>query len=40
MGILTVDSVEYNESTGQLQGPKIGEIRPGIEVRTQRASIN
>lgn len=35
LGTLTVDTVEPNESTGRLAGPKIAEIRPGTEVRTQ-----
>jgi vacuolar-type H+-ATPase subunit I/STV1 len=35
LGILTVDTVEPNESTGQLQGPKIPDIRKGVEVKTQ-----
>jgi len=35
LGILTVDTVEPNESTGQLQGPKIADIRKGVEVKTQ-----
>jgi hypothetical protein len=35
LGILTVDSVELNESTGRLSGPKINDIRSGAEVKTQ-----
>lgn len=35
LGILTVDSVDLNESTGRLSGPRVTEIRPGAEVKTQ-----
>jgi chromosome segregation ATPase len=35
LGTLVVDTVEPNEATGQLQGPRVAEIRPGVEVRTQ-----
>jgi multidrug efflux pump subunit AcrA (membrane-fusion protein) len=35
LGTLTVDTVEPNESTGRLSGPKVAEIRAGTEVRTQ-----
>ena len=35
LGTLIVDSVEPNEATGRLQGPRVAEIRPGVEVRTQ-----
>jgi len=35
LGYLTVDSVEPNEATGRLQGPRIGEVKRGNEVRTQ-----
>lgn len=35
LGTLTVDSVEPNEATGRLFGPKVAEIKPGVEVRTQ-----
>ena len=35
LGVLTVDSVELNESTGRLSGPRIGDVRPGAEVKTQ-----
>ena len=35
LGILTVDTVEPNESTGQLQGPRVADIHKGHEVRTQ-----
>ena len=35
LGILTVDSVESTEATGRLAGPKLTDVRPGVEVRTQ-----
>ena len=35
LGILTVDTVEPNESTGQLQGPRVADVHKGVEVRTQ-----
>jgi septal ring factor EnvC (AmiA/AmiB activator) len=35
LGTLTVDSVEPNESTGHLAGPRVQDIKPGTEVRTQ-----
>jgi uncharacterized phage infection (PIP) family protein YhgE len=35
LGVLTVDSVDLNESTGRLEGPKINDIRPGAEAKTQ-----
>lgn len=35
LGTLTVDTIEPNESTGRLAGPRVAEIRPGTEVRTQ-----
>jgi chromosome segregation ATPase len=35
LGTLVVDSVEPNEATGRLDGPKVAEIRPGVEARTQ-----
>ncbi len=35
LGYLTVDRVEDREATGRLQGPRLGEIRAGNEVRTQ-----
>ena len=35
LGTLVVDSVEPNEATGRLEGPKVAEIRPGVEARTQ-----
>jgi hypothetical protein len=38
LGVLTVDSVETNESTGRLSGPRLADIRPGAEVKTQLGS--
>jgi len=35
LGTLVIDSVEPNEATGHLAGPRVAEIRPGVEVRTQ-----
>jgi hypothetical protein len=35
LGVLKVDRVEQNESTGRLEGPRANEIRPGAEVKTQ-----
>lgn len=35
LGILTVDTVELNESTGRLRGDLVNEIRSGAEVKTQ-----
>lgn len=35
LGVLTVDSVELNEATGRLQGPKVGDIKAGSQVKTQ-----
>jgi hypothetical protein len=35
LGTLTVDSVEANESTGRLSGPRVADVHPGTEVRTQ-----
>ncbi len=35
LGILTVDSVEATESTGRLAGPRLGDIKPGVDVHTQ-----
>jgi len=35
LGVLTVQNVQPNESTGVLVGPKIGDVKPGNEVRTQ-----
>jgi len=35
LGTLIDDSAEPNEATGHLDGPKVAEIRPGVEARTQ-----
>jgi hypothetical protein len=35
LGFLVVDTVESNEASGKLDGPKIAEIKAGTEVRTQ-----
>lgn len=35
LGYLTVDRVEQNEATGRLEGPRVADIKPGNEVRTQ-----
>jgi len=35
LGYLRVDRVEPNEAIGRLDGPKVADIKPGNEVRTQ-----
>ncbi len=35
LGKLTVDTVELNEATGRIQGPKVDEVTKGVEVKTQ-----
>lgn len=35
LGILTVESVEPTEATGRISGPRIKDVKPGVEVRTQ-----
>lgn len=35
LGYLIVDNVEPHQAIGHLQGPRVNEIRPGVEVRTQ-----
>jgi hypothetical protein len=35
LGFLTVEAVESNEASGKLEGPKIPDVKPGVEVRTQ-----
>jgi hypothetical protein len=35
LGVLTVESVELNEATGRLEGPKVAQIRQGNEVKSQ-----
>ncbi len=35
LGILTVDNVQPNEAVGRLTGPRVQDIKPGNEARTQ-----
>jgi len=35
LGKITVDAVEPNEAVGRLEGPRVADVRPGNEVRTQ-----
>jgi len=35
LGKLRIDKVESNESSGQLYGPRVGDVKAGVEVRTQ-----
>jgi hypothetical protein len=35
LGTLTVDTVEQQEATGVLKGPRVADIKPGVQVRTQ-----
>jgi len=35
LGIITIETIEPNEATGKLDGPRVAEIRAGNEVRTQ-----
>ena len=35
LGKLTVESVDTNEATGRLQGPKVDQVHQGLDVRTQ-----
>ncbi len=35
LGELTIESVNEKDATGKLEGPKIGEVHSGTEVRTQ-----
>jgi multidrug efflux pump subunit AcrA (membrane-fusion protein) len=35
LGKLTIDTVELNESTGRMTGPKIDQVAKGAEVKTQ-----
>jgi len=34
-GVLIIDTVRQNEAIGRLEGPRVAEVRPGLEVRTQ-----
>ena len=35
LGVLTVESVDTNEATGRLYGPRVDRVHKGLEVRTQ-----
>jgi hypothetical protein len=35
LGTLTVDSVEPDEATGRLSGPKVNQVQAGVEAKTQ-----
>lgn len=35
LGFLTVDTVEPNEAAGRLEGPRVPDIRPGADAKTQ-----
>jgi septal ring factor EnvC (AmiA/AmiB activator) len=35
LGTLTVDTVELQESTGRLEGPRLNDVKPGTNVQTQ-----
>jgi chromosome segregation ATPase len=35
LGTLKIDTVEPNEAIGRLEGPRVGDIHPGNQVRTQ-----
>jgi hypothetical protein len=35
LGELTIEQVDEREATGKLEGPKITEVHPGVEVKTQ-----
>jgi hypothetical protein len=35
LGKMTIDSVEPHEATGRLEGPRVDDVKAGIEVRTQ-----
>ena len=35
LGKVTIDTVELNESTGRVIGPKVDQIAKGVEVKTQ-----
>jgi hypothetical protein len=35
LGTLTVDSVEPDEATGRLSGPKVDQVQAGVEAKTQ-----
>jgi myosin heavy subunit len=35
LGVLTVDSVEPDEATGRISGPKVDQVQAGVEAKTQ-----
>ncbi len=35
LGTVTVDAVEQNEASGRIAGPRVADIKPGVQVRTQ-----
>jgi len=35
LGLVTVDTAEPNEAVGRISGPRVAEVHPGVEVRTQ-----
>lgn len=35
LGFLTVDTVEPNEAAGRLDGPRVPDIQPGVDAKTQ-----
>jgi hypothetical protein len=35
LGVLTVTAIEPNEAIGVVEGPKVNDIHPGVEARTQ-----
>ena len=35
LGKITIISVELNEATGRITGPKVEQVKPGVEVKTQ-----
>ena len=35
LGKLTIDTVELNEATGRISGPKLDQVTKGVEVKTQ-----
>jgi DNA polymerase III alpha subunit (gram-positive type) len=35
LGKVTIDTVELNEATGRITGPKTDQVKPGVEVKTQ-----
>ena len=35
LGYLIVDTVDTNESAGRLTGPRVADVKPGTDARTQ-----